>query len=65
MNIQPIEFIKTKKEAAAIIGGELRNNKKMPCKTFNLSAWHCKTGGLLHLYPVQYVLNAMQGTAII
>jgi hypothetical protein len=51
MNIQPIEFIKTKKEAASIIGGELRNNKKMPCKTFNLSAWHCKTGGLLASVP--------------
>lgn len=47
MNIQPIEFIKTKKQAREIIGGELRANKKMPCKTFNLSAWHCKTGGLL------------------
>jgi hypothetical protein len=51
IDYQPIEFIKTKKEAAAIIGGELRNNKKMPCKTFNLSAWHCKTGGLLAEKP--------------
>ena len=51
MNIQPIEFIRTKKQAREIIGGELRSNKKMPCKTFNLSAWHCKTGGLLATIP--------------
>jgi hypothetical protein len=50
MYIPIIEF-KTKKETVEVIGGELRNNKKMPCKTFNLSAWHCKTGGLLASIP--------------
>lgn len=45
--IGELRFFKTKKEAIEIVGGELRANKKMPCKTFNLSAWHCKTGGLL------------------
>ncbi len=45
--IGELRFFKTKKEAIEVVGGELRSDKKMPCKTFNLSAWHCKTGGLL------------------
>ena len=49
--IGELRFFKTKKEAIEIVGGELRANKKMPCKTFNLSAWHCKTGGLLANIP--------------
>ena len=47
MTTQTIEFFKTKKQALEVIGGNLNSNKKMPCKTWNLSAWQCKTGSLL------------------
>ena len=50
MHTSIIEF-KTKKQAVEVIGGELRSNSKMPCKTFNLSAWDCKTGGILASIP--------------
>jgi len=46
MNTQPITFI-TKKSASEYLDYKLADNKKMPCKTFNLSAWDCKTGGIL------------------
>lgn len=45
MHTSIIQF--TKKTAIEIVGGELRNNKKIPCKTHNLSAWFCKTGSKL------------------
>lgn len=43
---QTITFF-TKKSAELIVGGAIRDNKKMPCKTWNLSAWDCKTGSKL------------------
>ena len=34
-------------EAIQIIGGDLSATTKMPCKSFNLPAWECKTGSKL------------------
>ena len=49
--MQTINFFKTKKDAIDYVGGKLRSNKKMPCKTFNTSAWDCQTGGKLSGIP--------------
>ena len=34
-------------QAKEIIGGDLSITNKMPCKSFNLPAWECKTGSKL------------------
>ena len=34
-------------QAKEIIGGDLSVTNKMPCKSFNLPAWECKTGSKL------------------
>ena len=34
-------------QAMEIIGGDLSSTSKMPCKSFNLPAWECKTGSKL------------------
>ena len=34
-------------QAKEIIGGDLSATTKMPCKSFNLPAWECKTGSKL------------------
>jgi hypothetical protein len=38
-------------QAMEIIGGDLSATTKMPCKSFNLPAWECKTGSKLAKIP--------------
>ena len=40
-------LIMQKIQAKEIIGGDLSVTNKMPCKSFNLPAWECKTGSKL------------------
>lgn len=40
-------LIMQKIQAKEIIGGDLSITNKMPCKSFNLPAWECKTGSKL------------------
>ena len=42
-----LEKLMKKIEAIQIIGGDLSATTKMPCKSFNLPAWECKTGSKL------------------
>ena len=38
-------------QAKEIIGGDLSATTKMPCKSFNLPAWECRTGSKLAKIP--------------
>ena len=50
-------------QAKEIIGGDLSATTKMPCKSFNLPAWECKTGSKLAKIPgtVCHGCYAMKG----
>jgi hypothetical protein len=50
-------------QAKEIIGGDLSATSKMPCKSFNLPAWECKTGSKLAKIPgtVCHGCYAMKG----
>jgi hypothetical protein len=50
-------------QAMEIIGGDLSATTKMPCKSFNLPAWECKTGSKLAKIPgtVCHGCYAMKG----
>jgi len=50
-------------EAINILGGGLTTTSKMPCKSFNLPAWECKTGSKLAKVKgtVCYDCYAMKG----
>ena len=58
-----LEKLMKKIEAIQIIGGDLSATTKMPCKSFNLPAWECKTGSKLAKIPgsVCYNCYAMKG----
>jgi len=60
--IGELRFFKTKKEAIEIVGGELRANKKMPCKTFNLSPGTVRPADFWQTFRERYVMIVMPGT---